>query len=261
MSQSTRRAWGSRPVVGSSRSSTLGSCMRARAIMTRCCRPPERVSGLASALSAICSSSSRRSARASRSARGEAEVAPVIGQHLAHGEVAVEVAVLGHDRDPPLGRRAARRPRRRRPRRCGRSSGARGVVMQPRVVLLPAPFGPRRPKNSPAATENEMPAHRLDGGRLAPVPGYVLTRFSTTSMGWDGRGTIDLSDPSTAARARGRATRTPSRTTTRPFFTTGLNGGYPDAHEVEEPRRSAGRRGRPASPTSRLPTSASRPSE
>ena len=47
-----------------------GSCMSARAIITRCCRPPERVSGFASALSAICISASRRSARASRSAAG-----------------------------------------------------------------------------------------------------------------------------------------------------------------------------------------------
>ena len=35
--------------------------------------------------------------------RGQAEVAGVEGQHLAHGEVAVEVAALGHHRDAPLG--------------------------------------------------------------------------------------------------------------------------------------------------------------
>ena len=31
------------------------------------------------------------------------------------------------------------------------------------MVVLPAPFGPSRPKHSPAAMSNEMPAHRLDG--------------------------------------------------------------------------------------------------
>jgi hypothetical protein len=41
-----RRAAGSRPVEGSSRNRTWGSCMSARAIITRWAWPPENMSGL-----------------------------------------------------------------------------------------------------------------------------------------------------------------------------------------------------------------------
>jgi len=43
-------------------------------------------------------------------------------------------------------------------------------VMQPIVVLLPAPFGPRRPKNSPCSTVNETPRTASTGG-VFRVPG------------------------------------------------------------------------------------------
>ena len=53
--------------------------------------------------------------------------------------------------------------------------------MQPSVVLLPAPFGPSRPKNSPGSTLNDTPRTASTGGILRE-PGYVFTRFSTTRM-------------------------------------------------------------------------------
>ena len=37
-------------------------------------------------------------------------------------------------------------------------SGLRRPSMISRVVVLPAPFGPRMPKNSPSDTSNEMPS-------------------------------------------------------------------------------------------------------
>src|SRR5260370_24233095 len=58
--------------------------------------------------------------------------------------------------------------------------GRTRVFRQPRVVLLPAPFGPSSPKNSPASTANEIPRTASTGG-VRRRPGYVFTRFSTTS--------------------------------------------------------------------------------
>jgi hypothetical protein len=61
---------GSRPVVGSSRKSTRGACMSARAIITRCDCPPEKKSGLSPARSRSPNWSSSSSARSSRSRVG-----------------------------------------------------------------------------------------------------------------------------------------------------------------------------------------------
>ncbi len=59
--------------------------------------------------------------------------------------------------------------------------GRTSVLMQPSVVLLPAPFGPSRPKNSPAWTANDTPRTASTGGVLR-VPAYVFRRSSTTRM-------------------------------------------------------------------------------
>src|SRR6185503_12031377 len=52
--------------------------------------------------------------------------------------------------------------------------------MHPSVVLLPAPFGPSNPKNSPASTSNATPRTASTAGVLRAA-GYVFTRFSTTT--------------------------------------------------------------------------------
>src|SRR5262245_57072528 len=44
------------------------------------------------------------------------------------------------------------------------------------VVVLPAPFGPRRPNTSPAPTEKDTPS------TARTLPGYTLTRFSISSV-------------------------------------------------------------------------------
>ena len=110
----------------------------------------------------------------------EAEVPAVVGQHLADGEVAVEVAGLRHDRDPAL--RLLRLPRDVHPVHEDPPGGGpheRADAADRRA--LPAPFGPSRPKNSPRSTVNEMPRTASTGG-VFRVPGYVFTRFSTTRM-------------------------------------------------------------------------------
>ena len=86
-------------------------------------------------------------------ARGHPEEAAVELEVLGDRERAVEGVGLRHDAEQQLGRArscARRRPRRRTP---GPPVGSTRVVSMPIVVDLPAPFGPRSPKNSP----------RLDG--------------------------------------------------------------------------------------------------
>src|SRR5258706_10404785 len=60
--------------------------------------------------------------------------------------------------------------------------GRTRLVMQPRVVLLPAPLGPSRPNVSPASTANEIPRTASTAG-VFRVPGYVFLRSSTTRTG------------------------------------------------------------------------------
>ena len=53
--------------------------------------------------------------------------------------------------------------------------GERVVVRMDSVVVLPAPFGPRREKNSPASTVNEMSSRALSA-----ADAYRLMRCSTS---------------------------------------------------------------------------------
>src|SRR3970040_828767 len=102
VSHSRRRAWGSRPVVGSSRSTTVGSCMSARASIRRCFWAPRERERLPVRL--LRALQLREEAIRARLplGRGQAEVAAVEGQDLADGQVAVEVARLGHDGEAAL---------------------------------------------------------------------------------------------------------------------------------------------------------------
>ena len=74
--------------------------------------------------------------------------------------------------------RASRHCARYRSRRSGsrRSSCAPSPTIALIVVVLPAPFGPRKPKNSPASTRSEMPS-------TAVKSPYRLTRRSTSMAG------------------------------------------------------------------------------
>ena len=69
-SQTNSRAAGSRPVLGSSRKSTWGVCIIARAIMIRWAWPPDTKSTLSAARSVRPNSSRSSSARRLRSAAG-----------------------------------------------------------------------------------------------------------------------------------------------------------------------------------------------
>ena len=93
--------------------------------------------------------SSSSGMRAATARARQAEVAAVHQQVLGDGEVRIEVVELRHHADAPA--RLARA--RAAPARRGARSRRRPDRVRPRqrrsVVVLPAPFGPSRPKHSP----------------------------------------------------------------------------------------------------------------
>lgn len=48
------------------------------------------------------------------------------------------------------------------------------------VVVFPAPFGPKKPKISPRATDSESPFSATSGGRPGHPDAYDLVRSSIT---------------------------------------------------------------------------------
>ena len=92
---------------------------------------------------------------------------------------------------------SSRSPLRRRPSIVASPEvGRRSPVSILMVVLLPAPFGPRKPKNRPRATRKER---RVDGGLLRGRP------WSGPRRRWRGRRRPSTpADPWAAAGARGR---------------------------------------------------------
>ena len=104
-SQTACRAWGSRPVVGSSSSTSRGWLMRARAICRRRRIPPESAS-TASSRAVVQRQQRQQLDRARRAASRprDVEVAGVDQQVLAHGELEVQRRLLGHHAQAPLER-------------------------------------------------------------------------------------------------------------------------------------------------------------
>src|SRR6476661_10517374 len=91
--------------------------------------------------------------------------------------------------------------------------GRRSVARIRIVVVLPAPFGPRKPRNVPAVTENEIPS------TARVPPGYTLTSSSTSTTGVLTRG-IARRQATTYPRrpSRGRLARPyAARPQTRPY--------------------------------------------
>ena len=139
----------STPAVGSSSTITGGRCTSACATSTRRFMPPESWRMLASALSA-------RPRLVQQLVDpgvvvAHAEVAALDAQRLAHAEERIEHQLLRHDAE-----RAARL------RVVGSTTSCPSTVTRPPLararparmlisVVLPAPLGPSRPKNSPGS--------------------------------------------------------------------------------------------------------------
>ena len=119
-SHSASRLCGSRPDVGSSRNSTSGSCMIARATISRCAMPPDSSSTLARGPVGEPELLEQLVGPAVCFPGAHAEVTTVEEEVLGDVERAVERVGLRHDADDLLGRRRAGRPRRCRRRRLAR---------------------------------------------------------------------------------------------------------------------------------------------
>ena len=146
---------GSRPSVGSSSTSTGGSCSSACASPTRRLKPFDRVS-------TGCSSTPAKPGQAHRvldslaPVRGRRSRAPwrrrAGSRRRSFRDRSARPRAGSPARGAPPRRRSARRGR-----RCGRCR--RSGIMKPAsirmVVDLPAPLGPRKPSTSPRATLND----------------------------------------------------------------------------------------------------------
>ena len=98
------RLCGSRPAVGSSRNSTEGRCITARATISRCAMPPDSASTGIVARSVSWNRSSMSSASRLRLRAGHAEEPTVEVEVLADGQRTIERVGLRHDADQLLGR-------------------------------------------------------------------------------------------------------------------------------------------------------------
>ena len=99
ISQSESRVCGSRPTVGSSRKITRGSWISARAIMSRCCWPPDISSTFAVALSPMPSWSSSSCARVVAADVAIPKYAAWNSRFSIDVETAIRIRTLRHDAD------------------------------------------------------------------------------------------------------------------------------------------------------------------
>ncbi len=163
-SHTKSRACGSSPVVGSSRNSTSGWCIRARAIMIRCDWPPEKKSTLSSARSSSPNSSSSALARRVRSAAGMPKYA-AWNSRICRADSArsrlERCGTVASRRFAATGSRTTSMPATIASPLVGRTR----VVSTPTVVVLPAPLGPEQPEHLALAHREAHPVDRV--GRAA----------------------------------------------------------------------------------------------
>src|SRR5438105_8397353 len=151
-SQRFRRACGSSPVVGSSRKRIFGSLTRAVAMLKRCFWPPEslltfeRAFSLRSTFSRRAMASTERPYRAANRSSNSSSDSPSKNADDCSWTPITLLTLSGSFRTSIPA--TSTRP----------SSVWRSPSRISTVVVLPAPFGPRRPKIPRSFTRNEMPA-------------------------------------------------------------------------------------------------------
>ena len=177
-SSTSRIISGSSAEVGSSKSMSLGSIARARAIATRCCWPPERSAGEASAFSGmptVCSSSRARACAAAGStpltftgARVMFSSTVLCGKRLNCWKT---MPMSARMRPIDFERGSTGRPSKRT---LPASTGSR-PLMHRSIVDLPEPDGPATTTASPGAIARSMSSST----RLSPK--LLRTPLSSTS--------------------------------------------------------------------------------
>ncbi len=158
-SRTSLRPMGSSPLIGSSSTTKAGSPTSAWAMPSRCCMPFEYLRICRSAASASPTSSSSSSQRAPRSAaRHAGERARRSASASRAGEELVEGGVLGQVADARAS--ASRRDGRVEDEGACPRVGKMSPISILMVVVLPAPFGPTKPKISPSCDREVEVLHR-----------------------------------------------------------------------------------------------------
>ena len=162
-SQTKSRAAGSSPVVGSSRKSTCGACMSARAIIIRCVWPPEKKSGFAPRALEQAELLEQLVGARLALARRDAVVGGVEDQVVAHRERAVEVAALRNDRELPARLDRVADDVDAADARAFRRSGERGSSGRRSSSSCRRRSGRAARTTSPCRTANETPSTAFTG--------------------------------------------------------------------------------------------------
>ena len=147
-SHTSRRAWGSRPVVGSSRTNIPGSLISALAIRSLLLMPPDSSSGRLSALSRSWNRSSPSNDRCWAIDLGRLKYLPCAmrfwitlrsGSRLSAWDTTPMRALMSLLWLPTSMPKTVRLP--------SVTGETHAIIFM--VEVLPAPFGPRKPKHSP----------------------------------------------------------------------------------------------------------------
>ena len=209
--QISLRLRGSRPVVGSSRNSTRGRVSRLDARSSRRRIPPDM----------SCAALSAASARSKRSSSSAARSAGCHGREIRTGARTSEGSPgrSASRRPPRIGPsgRAAPHVRRLAATSCRGTSAlpasGRSKVERMRTrVVLPAPFGPRRPITVPSETSRSTPAS------ACVVPKRFVTPSTRTAGGVTSRSCVfvlrreEIAHREAPVRAPGCASITPPST-------------------------------------------------
>ena len=180
-SRTSRRPSGSSPDIGSSRKTTSGSLRSACARPTRCSIPFENLRSGSRRSAPMPDLVEQRRDRAAPRPRASRPNRPrEVAQQLLGGQVVVEVRVLGQVADAPAHADVADRPAEDLARRP--TVGKISCISSFSVVVLPAPFGPRKPKHLARATPGASGGRARGTGAGARTRRVVLRQV----LGFDG---------------------------------------------------------------------------
>ena len=182
-SQSSLRARGSRPVVGSSRNSTSGRATSVAARSRRRRMPPEYVLTRRPPASARANCSSSSSARARATARPRWWSWPIItrfSRPVSRASTVASWAARPSTWRAAWGSASTSMPE----TRAEPASGTLSVVSTRTAVVLPAPLGPSRPHTVPRGTSKLTPSRAVFSPNRLMRPSTSMAFSTDMSLPW-----------------------------------------------------------------------------
>ena len=162
--------------------------IRLRAIVSRRFIPPDSVLDLVAGTLGQLGELEQIVGALAHIGAAQAEVAAVDQQVLADGELGVERVLLRHDAQSGTDARAvALAGPGRGPAACRRSIGETQPIIRI-VEVLPAPFGPRKPNDSPGATSKSMASTAVKSPNVLVSPRAWMSEVESTDSGVSGMG-------------------------------------------------------------------------